>query len=82
MVAGSNPVPDLNLSIDGVVQLIPSTADLIMVRDAHRRRSKPPILRLRCPSLDESVMGFAFDSQQTIEIASQCCWRTRHDSNV
>jgi hypothetical protein len=54
-------MPDSNLSIDGVVQVIPSAADLIMVRNAHRRRSKPPIVRLRCPSLDETVMGFAFD---------------------
>jgi hypothetical protein len=64
------------------VQLIPLTADLIMVHKAHRRRSKPPIVRLRYPSLGEIVMSFTFDCQQTIEIAAQCCWRTRHDSNV
>jgi hypothetical protein len=56
-------VPDLNPSIDGVVQLISSTADIIMAHNAHRRRSKPPIVRLRYPSLGESVMSFAFDCQ-------------------
>jgi hypothetical protein len=30
----------------------------------------------------ESVMSFTFDCRKTIEIAHQCCWRTRHDSNV
>jgi ribosomal protein L15E len=74
-------LPDLNLSIDGV-QLIPSTADLIIVRNAHRRRSKPPIVRLCCPSFDESAKSLAFDCQQTIEIAPQRCWRTRHESNL
>ena len=64
------------------MQVIPSTADLIMVHNAHRRRSKPQIVRLRYLSLGESVMSFVFDCQQTIEIAAQCCWRTRHDSNV
>jgi hypothetical protein len=74
-------VPDLNLSIDGIVQLIHSTADLIMVRNAHRRRPKPPIVRLRCPSLGETVMSFAFDCQQTIEITPQCCWRATVDED-
>jgi hypothetical protein len=41
------------------------TADFIMARDARRRRSKPPTRRLRCPSLDETVMGFAFYRHQT-----------------
>jgi hypothetical protein len=41
------------------------------------------LVRLRCQRLlGESVMSFAFDCRQTIEIAHQCCWRTRHDSNV
>jgi hypothetical protein len=53
-----------------------------MVHNAHRRRSKPPIVRLRYPSLDEIVMIFAFDCQQAIEIAAQCCWRSRYASNV
>jgi len=47
-----------------------------MVHNAHRRRSKPPIVRLRYPSLGESVMSFALDWQQTIKIAAQGCWRT------
>jgi len=48
-------VPDLNLSIDGVVQVIPSTADLIMVHNAHRRRSNPQIVRLRYPDTIRTI---------------------------
>jgi hypothetical protein len=66
---------------DGIVQLIASTADLIMVRNAHRRRPKPPIVRPRCPSLGETVVSFAFDCQQTIEITPQCCWRAKADED-
>ena len=47
---------------------MPSTADLIVARKAHRRRSRPPLVRLRCQRLlGESVMSFAFDCRQTIE---------------
>jgi hypothetical protein len=52
-----------------------------MVRNAHRRRPKPPIVRLRCPGLGEIVMSFAFDCQQTIEIAAQRCWRATVDED-
>jgi hypothetical protein len=40
------------------------------------------LVRLRCQRLlDESVMSFAFDCRQTIEIAHQCCWRTTADED-
>jgi hypothetical protein len=40
-------VPDLNLSIDGVVQLISSTAELIMLRNVHRRTPRKDWAALR-----------------------------------
>ena len=46
---------------------MPSTADLIVARKAHRRRSRPPLVRLRCQRLlGESVMTFAFDCRQAM----------------
>jgi hypothetical protein len=81
-VIGSNPIPDLNLSIDGAVQLVSSTADFIMARDARRRRSKPPTRRLRCPSLDETAMGLAFYRSPNIEIAPQYCCRAIQNKNT
>jgi hypothetical protein len=52
-----------------------------MACKVHRRRSEVPIVRLRGPSLGETVMKFAFDCQQTIEIAHQCCWRATADED-
>ena len=59
-----------NGSIDGVVQLIPSAADRIILRNAHRRRSNPPSVRLRCPCLGDTAMSVTFDYQQIIEITA------------
>ena len=50
-----------------------------MVHNAHRRRSKLPIVRLRYPNLDRIVMILASDCQQAIEIAAQCCWCSSFD---